>query len=263
MLGFNGGLMGVRRVPTGSAATGLWLQNEQSVAKRAAIWPQVVTDPTAGLSPILWYDFSDEATVTTASGQITQITDKGSRGWTLAKSSTGPTYATTINGKKCSDWGTVSHSNFLRNTSSTSTNIAEIYCVQDSSDTTSFANGGSNSGLLGSWSDTSNIIIVNGTNTGFEGPFNMNRLYINGGTSNTWSNVFPAIASPSLVRITKNDGDVIATDGGFQIGKDRGNFGRGWRGLIAEVICFSSVLNSTDRNSLQTWLAFKWGITLA
>jgi len=39
MLGFNGGLMGVRRTPTGSAATGLWFQNEQSVAKRDGDWP--------------------------------------------------------------------------------------------------------------------------------------------------------------------------------------------------------------------------------
>jgi hypothetical protein len=39
MLGFNGGLMGVRRTPTAGAASGLWFQNEQSVAKRALIWP--------------------------------------------------------------------------------------------------------------------------------------------------------------------------------------------------------------------------------
>jgi hypothetical protein len=39
MLGFNGGLMGVRRTPTTGAASGLWSQNEQSVAKRAVIWP--------------------------------------------------------------------------------------------------------------------------------------------------------------------------------------------------------------------------------
>jgi hypothetical protein len=39
MLGFNGGLLGVRRTPTTVAAPGLWFQNEQSVAKRAAIWP--------------------------------------------------------------------------------------------------------------------------------------------------------------------------------------------------------------------------------
>ena len=39
MLGFNGGLMGVRKVPTSGAASGLWAPNEQSVAKRAGIWP--------------------------------------------------------------------------------------------------------------------------------------------------------------------------------------------------------------------------------
>jgi hypothetical protein len=38
MLGFNGGLMGVRRTPTAEVATGLWFQNEQSVARRAGIW---------------------------------------------------------------------------------------------------------------------------------------------------------------------------------------------------------------------------------
>jgi len=39
MLGFNGGLMGVQRTPTQGVASGLWFQNEQSVARRAAIWP--------------------------------------------------------------------------------------------------------------------------------------------------------------------------------------------------------------------------------
>ena len=38
MLGFNGGLLGVRRTPTGGAASGLWFQTEQSVAKRAGLW---------------------------------------------------------------------------------------------------------------------------------------------------------------------------------------------------------------------------------
>jgi hypothetical protein len=40
MLGFNGGLLGVRKVPTGASASGLWFQNEQSVARRAGIWPR-------------------------------------------------------------------------------------------------------------------------------------------------------------------------------------------------------------------------------
>lgn len=39
MLGLNSGLLGVRRVPTTDSASGLWVPNEQSLAKRAAIWP--------------------------------------------------------------------------------------------------------------------------------------------------------------------------------------------------------------------------------
>lgn len=39
MLGFNGGLLGARRVPAVTAASGLWVQNEQSLAKSANIWP--------------------------------------------------------------------------------------------------------------------------------------------------------------------------------------------------------------------------------
>lgn len=40
MLGLNSGLLGVRRVPTTGNASGLWVPNEQSLAKRAAIWPR-------------------------------------------------------------------------------------------------------------------------------------------------------------------------------------------------------------------------------
>ena len=39
MIGLNSGLLGVRRVPTTGSASGLWAPNEQSLAKRDAIWP--------------------------------------------------------------------------------------------------------------------------------------------------------------------------------------------------------------------------------
>jgi len=39
MLGFNGGLMGVRRATTGRSASGLWFPNEQSAAKSVGLWP--------------------------------------------------------------------------------------------------------------------------------------------------------------------------------------------------------------------------------
>jgi hypothetical protein len=66
MLGFNGGLMGVRRTPTTSEATGLWFQNEQSTAKRAAIWPVAGGDPEwANVSLLLRMDGSNGATTFT------------------------------------------------------------------------------------------------------------------------------------------------------------------------------------------------------
>ena len=251
--------MGVRKVPATGSASGLWVSNEQVLAKRAGIWPSVVSDPMPGLSPIFWYDFADEATVTTSSGEITQITDKGSANRTLTKSTTGPTYATTINGKKVSDWGTSTHSNYLRNTSATSFNIAELYIVADSSETSSFAAG--NSGLVTSLTNTD--IFLNGSGTGFESGYGLfNRIFLNGGTTDRFSNVFSEIASPCILRVANSSGTATTSTDGFQIGTDRNIGGRGWRGLIAEVICFSSVLSSQDRTDLQNWLGLKWGITL-
>ena len=45
MLGLNSGLLGVRRVPTTTSASGLWFPNEQSLAKRGGIWPGNLADP--------------------------------------------------------------------------------------------------------------------------------------------------------------------------------------------------------------------------
>lgn len=260
MLGYNGGLRGTRRVPTTGAASGIWTPDEQADAKRASIWP--ISGGITGLNPVLWYDFADESTVTTSSGAITQITDKGSLGRTLTASATGPTYSTTINGLKVSDWGTSAHSNYLRNTDATGFTVEEIYCVADSSETSSI----SNSGLLGSYTDVAKTILMNGSGSGFEGPlgggYYIDRVYLNGGTTDKYSNVFPEIASPCILRMLDTRGPITGTTGGFQIGRDRNNSNRGWRGLIAEVVCFSAALSSGDRAIVQETLAAKWGITL-
>ena len=261
--GFNGGLMGSRRVPTTGLAPGVWNWDEQSVAKRAAIWPQVLTDPTPGLSPILWYDFADQATVTTSGTEITAVTDKGSRGWTLSKSTTGPQYVTGMNGKKCLDWGTSpSHPNFMYNSDTTSTTIGEVYVVVDAN---FGGTAGNYAGLFTSYTNAWYMLAVSSSldesGTGF------NQLFVNGGTSNRYSaGLFtsPSIDDPAIMRINNSSSTTFSTTGGFEIGNDRGNssLNRGWCGLIGEYIVFPSVLNSTDRDSLQTWLAFKWGITL-
>lgn len=66
MLGFNGGLLGVRKVPTTGSASGLWFQNEQSVAKRAGIWPTAGGDPYwSDVSLLLRMDGSNGSTTFT------------------------------------------------------------------------------------------------------------------------------------------------------------------------------------------------------
>jgi hypothetical protein len=73
MLGFNGGLIGVRRTPTVDAAPGLWFQNEQSVAKRAEIWPLgLIPDPDfASVSLLLHMDGTNGSTTFTDSSSNT------------------------------------------------------------------------------------------------------------------------------------------------------------------------------------------------
>lgn len=80
MLGFNGGLMGVRRTPTIGAAPGLWFQNEQSVAKRAAIWPIAGGDVYwSNVSLLLHMDGSNGSTTfTDSSSNALSMTVSGS-----------------------------------------------------------------------------------------------------------------------------------------------------------------------------------------
>lgn len=47
MLGLNSGLLGVRRVPSAGSASGLWVPNEQSLARQAGIWPTSISLRTA------------------------------------------------------------------------------------------------------------------------------------------------------------------------------------------------------------------------
>lgn len=215
--------------------------------------------PIALLSPVLWFDFSDEATLTLSGSTVTQVNDKGSRGWNLAQSSTGPTQATwTNNSLKCCDWGAAGHSNYLRNTSSTSTSIAEVYVVLDGNFGSTFGNY---YGLFGGTSDPG-VTFVGAAGSPSFYIIDFDQVYFDGSTSNQVSAALPTINSPCLMRVSRSTNDAATTTNGFLIGNDRSNGNRGWGGLVAEVVVFSSKLSESDRNSVQSFLAQKWGITL-
>lgn len=219
---------------------------------------QMFTGTIASLSPVLWWDFSQTDTVTTSGTEITAITDKGSRGWTLTKSTTGPQYVTGINGLKCVDWGSTSHSNYLRNTSTTSTDIADVYVVLDASFGSTFPTF---SGLLTSTAENFFITSQNTGNTGFSGGGGFDRAYINGSPTDSFSSVLPAINTACVLRVNRNSGTTSTGTGGIQLGMDRVNTGRGWYGLIGEVAIFSTVLSGTDSAAVVGELMTKWGIS--
>ena len=90
MLGFNGGLMGVRKVPTTGTASGLWFQNEQSVAKRAGIWPYTDDPYFANVSLLLHMDGSNGSTTfTDSSNNAVSVTANGNAQISTAQSKFG------------------------------------------------------------------------------------------------------------------------------------------------------------------------------
>jgi hypothetical protein len=205
------------------------------------------------LSPVLWYDFADEASVTVESSQITSVVDKGSASRNLVKSSTGPAYSIGINGLKCVDWGSSPHPNYLRNTSATSFTLAELYIVQDAA----FGGSAPNfNGLVGNANNESVRFYGTGTDTtrsGFSSAFL--------GASIEAAN--PSIASldsPSLVRLRL--AAPTSMTAGFLLGNETINFtlNRGWYGFIGEVVGFSSYLDDASRSRLINYLSIKWGL---
>lgn len=259
MLGFNGGLLGKKNAPGFVNAKGVWFQNEQSMAKGTGEWP-LGFDPTSTFSPLLWYDFADSTTITSAGSplRVTQVTSKGSAARTLTSSATGPLYSVAgMNGKDCIDWGSEGHQNFLRNTSTTAMTIAEAYVVIDAAFN---GNAENYTGLISGAEDPNYFLLIN---TSWWGVSSFNEVYINNGANRFSTSPFnsPSIDNRCLLRLL---GSPLSWVNGFQLGNDRNNFSfnRGWPGLMGEVIVYSSPLTSEQRFLQQNWLASKWGITL-
>jgi hypothetical protein len=79
MIGFNSALLGVRRVPTTGSASGLWVPNEQVLARRAGIWPVTGGDPDfADVSLLLPFNGANSSIVfTDVSNNAVSVTVTG------------------------------------------------------------------------------------------------------------------------------------------------------------------------------------------
>lgn len=216
------------------------------------------------LGPVFYWDPSNSSTVTLSGSEIQSITDQGSRGWTLTKSATGPQIYTDGSSRRWIDWGTGGHNNYLRNTTSTDTAIAEWYIVVDANYGSTFA---TYNGLVTATVDDTNPNewFVTGYQglAGFDSAGSQfDAAYLNGSATNSYASVLPTINSPTLLRIKKLNDTAATLQSGVQLGNDRNNPNRGWGGLMGAVVGFASPLSAADRAAIQEILANAWGITL-
>jgi len=189
MLGFNGGLMGARRTPTTGAASGLWFQNEQSVAKRAAIWPIAGGDPYwADVSLLLHMDGSNGSTTfTDSSSNALTVTPSGDAQISTAQSKFGGS-SLLLDGS--GDYITTSASSSLALGTGDFTVEFFVYRTSNNNDQGIFTFGATQSGLFASMDgSTLGVGLLGGDPTA-----------ISGGTLslNTWHHVAITRSSGSL-----------------------------------------------------------------
>lgn len=217
----------------------------------------------------LWLDISDATTVTLdANNLISNIADKSGNNYngsqTTAANRPG---VSTMNGKRCGDWGTASNS--LRVAYSHGSNANNwrdgfIAAAWDAGGTTFPAQNGLFT--ANAISGTANGAILDGVsgsaNWAADGIWHRpqgsvlkvnNEAAVEDGSTCA---AFPHITSAFIVR-GQAKADVAVN--GWQLGCDRSLAGRGWRGRIGEVVIYTRQLTATEALKVRQYLANKWG----
>jgi hypothetical protein len=212
----------------------------------------VLETPETISSLQLWLDAADSSTIAQTSNSVSQWNDKSGNGYhaSAAPGQEPTTGSSSINGKNVLAWGT---SKAMSRTTPTNANWQDVYIVAQWNGGSSFSNhnglfgGTTTKGLRGNSDYT-------GTSVKADGWFD--NFYLNGSASST-SGVINTMSSAFIASISK-DSAVSAT--GYKVGFDRGSSGSGWDGLIAEVLAFNTKLSDADRQKIEAYLAYKWGI---
>lgn len=216
-------------------------------------------DPIPALNPVLRYDFSRLDTLTLSGSEITAVTNQGSIDMTLSKAGTGPTSVNfTGTSIKCADFGAAGSNNSLVNAASTSMNVRDAFFVLDGDFGSTF---GGFYGLIGGGSSGWNTTGQGGANYFYFDSSYFTELSIDATTPTSLNTkaVLPTIDSPSILWL-RRAASAFTNTNGVRLAGDRGIAGRGWGGLIGEVVIFSTLLSDTDATVILNHLKDKWSI---
>ena len=207
--------------------------------------------------------------LTVVDGNVSQARDKSGAEWHVSQPDTAlrPTLAIgAVNGRNAIQWPSTPGDGFggggnakrLFTSRSDTFTVSEIYAVVVF--ISAFQGGdpgifSPNSNLPGEYPWLTRTGLTAFRNEAFD------QVYLNGGSTNRITDVYPELSSTCLVRAKRSDGGAISTTSGLAIGMDRdyGYLGRGWRGYICELIAFPSPLSSGDSAALTETLRGKWG----
>jgi hypothetical protein len=206
------------------------------------------------LSPVFWLDFADTSTITTSSGSITQINDKGSNGYHATSSSGSRPTQGTVNGNNCM----VTTASQYVQTSASVVPQCFIIVVQ-------FTELTGEQFIVGSGAYYPFHCPIPGDNGYNANDHKLVGLLADNNVKNgsAWQNGV-STAPLSLTRSLSPTCYVFNLTGGVfinQFSADRGNYYRnaGIVGKTCEIIALSSNISSTDRAKLDAYVASKWG----
>lgn len=228
-----------------------------------------------------WWDPSDAATVTTASGAVSQLNDKSGLGRNATQSTANnrPSYTGTINGKNVMTFDGTNDRLVTGLESNTLTGFATFFCVCQVSSGLSDAAANNKTPLYGRDSTTANSYGINLST--ISGNLALNVTW-RGGGFNALDGPTVAKGTPQLLAGTLNtttrfrrvngtaaNGTLAATAGTnaaagnfLTIGEDPTQL-RYWSDLIGEILVYDRTLTTDEIKTIEAYLGKKYGITVA
>ena len=216
--------------------------------------------------PNLWFDASDSSTVThngATQQQVSEWRDKSGNNYHVTQSTSNKQAVynlTPLNGKNTMQFNTSRQ--FTRDTPDPA-DFRDVYVVAQWEGGDPFTHtSDSVKGLFtGAKNDNPNQGIQTGLNTR-KLYAHSERFYddiiLNGSAFDINDDIIDYLKVPFCINVRCNSYKPLT---GFSISRDRKLDGRGWKGRIAEIVCFDHLLTDEERHKLEGYLAHKWGTT--
>ena len=238
-------------------------------------------NPKAISGLVGWWDPSDSATVTTASGAVSQLNDKSGlgRNATQGTANNRPSYSGTINGKNVMTFDGTNDRLVTGLESNTLTGFATFFCVCQVSSGWSDATANNKTPLSGRDSTVANSYGINlstisgnlGLNVawrglgynGIDGPtVAKGAPQLLAGTLSTTTRFRRVNGTQANITLAATAGTNAAAGNFLTIGEDP-HQSRYWSDLIGEILVYDRTLTTDEIKKIEAYLGKKYGITVA